>query len=182
MSADSTFDFSRLQDAIVAAARSALAEVAARQPHDPIRAFALYSDAGAMTVCPAMAPASYFERIREDEPDDVDYYRFTPAEWPFEGEGAAAAFDAICHTLRTHLKQLPGDRFGSFKARLMDTCEQSLQALRAEKLGELGDDFLWLVTISDDDEPAHVCVPRMRRLNANQVAEAFEAWAQTWTD
>lgn len=182
MNTDSTFDFSRLQDAIVAAARSAWAEVSVRQPYDPIRAFALYSDAGAMTVCPAMAPASYFERIAEDEPDDVDYYRFTPAEWPFEGEGAATAFAEICRTLRMHLKQLPADQFASFKARLIDTCEHSLQILRTEKQGEVGDEFVWLVTISDDEEPADVCVPRTRRLNGNPVAEAFEAWACTWEE
>lgn len=56
--------------------------MAARAPHDRIRAFALYTDAGAMTVCPAMVPASYFARIAEDETDDMDRYCFTPAEWP----------------------------------------------------------------------------------------------------
>ena len=174
------FDVQCFQQDLAAAARAALAEVAARAPHDPIRAFALYTDSGAMTVCPAMAPASYFARIAEEEPDDVDYYRFTPAEWPYEAEGAQAEFWALCSQLRAHLKRLSPDGFEPFKARLLDTCEQCVRALRDEH--DPSADFLWLVAVSDDTEPASVCVPRVQRLNAPLIAQAFAAWAATWDD
>lgn len=180
MQTDPTFHFEHLGQAILAAARAAFAEISERHPTDPVRAFALYTDSGAMTVCPSMAPASYFARIPQDEPDDVDYYRFSPAEWPLECEGAASAFDAICSQLRGQLEQLPDGGFGAFKARLIETCVQSLEVLRREMHGETGDEFLWLVTVSDEDEPAPARNARVRRLNAPGVAHAFEAWSSTW--
>ena len=182
MPAESNFDFPRFERDLLDAARAALVEVSARVPDDPIRAFALYTDAGAMSVCPAMASASHFAGMAAEEPDDADYYRFTPAEWSHEGEGAAAAFDGLSRRLRMHLKHLPSTGFAPFKARLLDACEQCVQTLRTESRAQAGEGFLWLVAVSDENEPATLLVPRMQRLNAPSIAQAFAAWAATWDD
>lgn len=173
------FDFAALKDAIVAACEAAFAEVSARQQHDPVRAFALYTDSGAMAVCPAMATASYLEKIRHDEPDDLAYYRFTPAEWPLESVGAEQAFNALSATLRTYLAQLPGV-FDAFKPQLVETLVQSAETLRQGCFAKLGDDFIVVVDISDEEEPAQTLTRRMSRLNPPAIAKEFWAWTKTW--
>lgn len=133
-----------------------------------------------MTVCPAMATASYFEKIKSDEADDLAYYRFAPAEWPLESVGAEQAFNAISATLRAYLAQLPEDIFGSFKAQLVETCVQAAEVLRRGCFATLGEDFIVRVAISDEDEPAQTFIRRVSRLNTPTIAKEFRAWTKTW--
>lgn len=90
MSAAPGFDFDTLREDIVAAAQAAFAEVRASVAPDRIVAFALYSDSGAMTVCPAMATADYMAAIAEEEHPLI--YKYSPTQWPLEGVGA----DELC--------------------------------------------------------------------------------------
>lgn len=183
------FDFQSFQQSIMAATRTAFMEISAKNVNDPIQAFALYTDDDAITVCPSSAPRSYFERLTTEEADDTAYYRFSPAEWPFEAQGANSAFNALSSELWTHQSRLwaqqeaaSEDNLNSFKQQLLHCCETSLQALRAEGLFGNDPNFLLVIAISDDDEPASACVPRMARLNAPNIANAFAAWASTWAD
>ncbi|MBS2030195.1 MAG: DUF4303 domain-containing protein [Deltaproteobacteria bacterium] len=51
-------DFELLQTEIVATCRQAFRDIRVAHPNEEICAFALYSDDGAMTVCPAFGPAA----------------------------------------------------------------------------------------------------------------------------
>ncbi|MGN7918396.1 DUF4303 domain-containing protein [Lysobacter sp. 22409] len=180
------FDFAALHEDIVVAAMAAFAEISASQSDDPVRAFALYSDSGAMTVCPAMATADYLRRIDSEYPGERLYYRYSPSEWPLEGVGADEQFGRLCDRLREHVFALEardgGAAFADFKARLMDTLVESAESLRKQCFAGLGEDFVVLATISDDDEPAAELNRRVARLNSPAIAAEFAAWSSGWRD
>jgi hypothetical protein len=186
------FDFDSLREEIVAAAQAAFAEVSAREAPNAIVAFALYSDDGAMTVCPAMATAAYMEAIAGE--GEALYLKYSPSEWPLEGVGADHLFGPICDRVRNHvfaLEDIESDDGGSsevaneaeferFKNRLMQTCVESAERLRAGCFAAMDDDFIVLVTISDGDEPVQELNERVARLNAPAIAQEHEAWTRSW--
>lgn len=176
-----TFDFPALQQKIVAAATQAVQEVTQRLGDDEIRAFALYSDSRAMTVCPAFATRSYLNAIQQDGQDESLYYKYSTSEWPLEAVGAEAAFGEICTLVREHVFSLEDDDkvFMEFKTNLMNTCVASAKVLRDTVLADRGDDFLVLVTISDDDEPKRELIRRVILLNSPSTASEYEQWTRT---
>ncbi len=178
------FNFDRLQDDIIAAAQAAFSEVLATRPSDDLCAFALYSDSGAMTVCPAMCTTGFLATKARDEPEEYLFYKYSPSEWPFEAAGAEAAFGNICKSLRDHLDLIEDDEeaFAAFRRSLMATCVQAQAQLKQTFFAKRPDDFLLLVTISDDDEPAEELLARVDRLNSSSVSEEFAAWVHTWAD
>lgn len=197
MSAVTPFDFDSLREQIVVAAEAAYAEISAREAPEPIVAFALYSDGGAMTVCPAMATATYLRATADDE--EAMYFKYSPSEWPLEGIGARELFGPICDRVRNHVLALEapasdddaagdgaaGDdaldsEFVHFQQRLMQTCVESAERLRAGCFAALGEAFIVLVTVSDDDEPAQVLNERVARLNSAAITQEFQAWSATW--
>ncbi len=187
-SASSSFDFTELADRIAAASRAALAEMSARCGDDPVRAFALYTDDGAMTVCPAMATERQLRALFDENPDEADFYRFSPTEWPMEGEGAEQAFDSLCTRIRTHvmaLEEAPGEDSASFEAfreRLLETFVQVLERLRAEDPAFADPRLMLLVTVSDGDEEASVLRQRVARLNGADIQQQYGAWTAAWED
>lgn len=184
----SPFDFSGLADQIAAASRAALSEISARCGDDPVRAFALYTDDGAMTVCPAMATERQLHVLVDENPDEADFYRFSPTEWPMEGEGAEQAFDALCTRVRTHVMALEGEpeedstAFEAFREELLETFVQVLERLRAEDPAFADPRLMLLVTVSDGDEDASVLRHRVARLNGPDVQEQFGAWTAAWEE
>lgn len=187
-STPSSFDFTELADRIAAACRAALAEISERCGDDPVRAFALYTDDGAMTVCPALATERQLRTLVDANPDEADFYRFSPTEWPMEGEGAEQAFDTLCTRVRTHvmaLEEAPEDdsaAFEAFRERLLETFVQVLERLRAEDPAFADPQLMLLVTVSDGDEDASVLRHRVARLNGADIQQQFGAWTAAWEE
>lgn len=179
------FDFDQLCADIVAAAWEALQEVSTARPDEDLCGFALYSDSGAMTVCPSMCTTRFLATTLRESPDEYLVFKYSPSEWPLEGIGADEAFGDICRKVRTHLFDEIGDdreAFRAFRMCLMETCIRAQEQLRRTYSGVLPEDFLLLVTISDDDEPAEELLSRVRRLNVPGVADEFAAWTRTWNE
>lgn len=176
------FNFDQLRSDIVAAAKEAFSEIAAQRPSDDLCAFALYSDSGAMTVCPAMCTTGFLATKAQEKPGEYLFYKYSPSEWPLEGVGAGVAIGKICKSLRDHLEIIEGDyeAFQSFQRRLMETCVQAQEQLRKTFFATRSNDFLLLVTISDDDEPAAELQARMDRLNSPHISAEFAGWVRTW--
>ena len=89
-------DFENLKLEIESAAKKAFTEMVEEHGNENIYAFALYSDDGAMTMCPA---TNTVEHIKNADPDDIEYYKFEPAEWKYEMKGADNEFDQISKSL-----------------------------------------------------------------------------------
>lgn len=179
------FDFAALQTEIEGAARQAVEDMARRLPDETICAFALYTDGGAMTVCPATETLGHLRQAQHDSPGDEDFYRFSSAEWGFEGDGAEDAFERICTRVRTEVlsREDEDTGFDEFKQQLCEVCVRALESLRAEGVFDRhGPEFLLMFGVSDDDVPAKVMRSWVERLNGPFVAAAFHAWTLTWDE
>ena len=86
-------NFTELKEQIKFATKQAFIEMCEKHKDERIYPFALYSDEGAMTVCPSTNTLDYLETQENDE--DFKYYKFEPAEWKYEMVGADKLFDKI---------------------------------------------------------------------------------------
>lgn len=102
------FNFAALEIQVRKAGRRAFKEVAAAHPEEQLCAFALYSDDGAMTVCPSINTAQHLAAMQRQHPDEATYYKFATPEWKYEATGADAAFSAICLKVRTQALAFEG--------------------------------------------------------------------------
>lgn len=173
-----TFDFERLQRDLVRASKQALAEAKRAKPREVVCAFALYSDEGAMTVCPAIDFVSArTARLKDTEfPDDMT---FAPAEWALESVGAEAAFDKICARLADHLEANPRG-FTGFRRALFDTCVEALAELRSKRA--LPADGMLVFAVSDAAPSPRTDAARFARLNPGQPAllARYRAWLRAF--
>jgi hypothetical protein len=62
--------------------------VRSRYPNEELCGYALYSDADAITVWPSVNDRAHLEKVTAIDPDDAEYYRWSPAEWSHEFERA----------------------------------------------------------------------------------------------
>lgn len=135
-------------------------------------AFALYSDAGAMTVMPSINTKTHLERCMTAYPDDADYYRWSTAEWAHEATHQEE-FTAICERLREELGKLNDNtQFEIFRNNLYATCIEVLTLLKKEHL--FGDAMV-LFTVSDDEDDERD-IAWVRLLNPPELASEFESW------
>jgi hypothetical protein len=102
-------NFEILKENIEAATKKAFIEIFEKHGSEEIYAFALYSDEGAMTVCPATNTLAHLANADADDEDDLAYYKFEPAEWKYEMTGADEDFNAISESLRAELNKNEDD-------------------------------------------------------------------------
>lgn len=166
---------SNLFAAIEAAARTAFTELVVRSGKERIYAFALYSDEDAVTLCPAANTLEYLEK--EADPDDRAYYIFEPAEWKYEMEGAAAAFNAISR----QLWQINQEQQNHFGEQLKDICVNVLLRLRNEGFFDTaaGREVFLLYHVSDHDRDPEVLEKIVVQLNDNGYRRQYLDWMQT---
>ena len=175
----SVFDFLALQAQIVAASRKAFADMKRLSPRDPVCSFALYSDDGAMTVCPAFDTAGKLAARLAANQGDLSY-KFSPAEWAYESKGAVREFDRICASVGDHAMSLEKG-FATFRKQLFETCLNALDELRDAGQFATTPPMLVMFDVSDSDISKATQIARMKRLNggAPHVAE-LAAWTKTW--
>lgn len=124
-----------LRQDIENATRKAFIEMFEKHGADEIYGFALYSDEGAMTVCPSTNTLKHLTTVDQD---DLIYHKFEPVEWRYEMQGADQAFDEISKQLSAALAQneFRGDGeyneewFLKFQSQLYETCIAVLENSR----------------------------------------------------
>lgn len=171
-----TFDFPRLRRDLVRASKRAIAEAKRARPREAICAYAIYSDAGAMTACPSLDfVASRDERIA-GSPDFAGDMTFATAEWALESVGARVAFENICDRLRAYLEAHPRG-FARFRRALFDTCVDALDDLRRARA--VPRDALLLFAVSDSAPSVRRDAQYFARLNPDApraTAARYRAW------
>jgi hypothetical protein len=173
-------DIEALQRDIEAAVRAAFAEMVRLHGDEGIYAFALYSDEGAMTVCPSTNTQAH---LAGQEGADA-YARFAPAEWKYEMQGADDAFNAISTLAREHVFSLGEDQaeeFAAIRENLFDACVAVLEKLQREDffLRTAGEEVFLTFTVSDYEfEPGRER-DIITRLNRPRYRDEYLAWMES---
>ncbi|MFJ3221010.1 DUF4303 domain-containing protein [Kitasatospora sp. NPDC086801] len=161
------------------AARAAFAGLLDARPAADYCGFALYSDAGAMTVCCAANTVSHLARLRAEDPAEAAYYEWTPAEWAMEGV-AAERFASICRRLYAAGPDDDGAEFTRFRDTVYDACVGALESLVAAGTFGPGTDHVVVFAVSDPDDEDHARQTEwIRRLNPPGQADRFARWLET---
>ena len=175
------FDFQRFAHQLTQATQAAFAELLARHPTEAFYSFALYSDEGAMTVCPS---ANTLGHLAAQPPDDLPYAKFEPAEWQYEMVGADTQFNALSRQLSARLDEdfAEPDGFEQFRQQLYATCVDVLDALRQQRFFDeaAGRPVFLLFSVSDSDTSADELAQIVSRLNHNEYRDEYLAWLRTW--
>lgn len=126
------FDFLHFQQQLTQATQDAFRELLAAHHAEGLYSFALYSDEGALTVCPS---ANSLAHLAAQPPEDQLYAKFEPAEWAYEMRGAENQFKELSRQLRTHVleEDLPAEVFEQFRQQLYATCVAVLDELREQR-------------------------------------------------
>lgn len=184
-------DITALKRKIETAAREAFTEMVRLHKDEGIYAFALYSDEGAMTVCPSTNTLRHL--AAQDEGDGDLYPKFAPAKWKYEMQGADAAFNAISTLAREYVFSLDeeesdedGDAgnsgFAAFQQGLYEACIEVLEALKQEGFFRqaLGQDVFLTFEVSDHELDPQKIREIIARLNDGQYRDEYLAWMDTW--
>jgi len=175
-------DFNRLKQKIEDAAKKAFLELYERHKEEEIYAFALYSDEGAMTVCPSTNTVRFFDEYKYE--DDWIYYKYEPAEWKYEMQGADKGFDEISNELYKEVLKISDDNeaFTTFQQNLYKVCIEVLEKFKNENFFKqiTGKDVFLIFTVSDYDFSKKEFENIIVRLNDNAYKTEYLDWIKTW--
>jgi len=159
-------DFQELQSRIKDAAESAFREVRSRYPNEEFCGYGLYSDPDAITVCPAVNACAHLEKVIADDPDDEEYYRWSPGEWNHEFEGAGY-FREISSSLANEVKGIKSpEEHRRFKQQLYECCVTVLEDIKRDRFfSDMGESGVLVFTVSDAENESECdwidCLNRM---------------------
>ncbi|MTG98213.1 DUF4303 domain-containing protein [Myroides albus] len=188
-------DFKALAIQIEAATRKAFQEIVTVHGSEDIYGFALYSDEGAMTVCPSTNTQDYLETKPKQ---DYVYYKYEPAEWCYEGDGADEDFSAICNTLYNALEgdfwaeeedfkeeeyeEIDDEEFEAFQQTLYQTCIAVLVKLKQEEFFKqiVGKDIFLMFSVTDYEYDRQELEEMIITLNDNPYQQEYLDWMKTW--
>lgn len=177
------FDVKKLEQKIETATREAFQEMVEKHQQERIYAFALYSDEGAMTVCPSTNTMDYLETKPNN---DFTYYKFQPAEWKYEGDGADKKFAKICNKLYKEVEKDKYDDdeslFEDFQNELYQTCIGVLKKLKQENFFKniLGYDIFLMFSVTDYEQDRNFLAQTITSLNENPYRDEYLEWMKTW--
>ncbi|AVF49094.1 MULTISPECIES: DUF4303 domain-containing protein [Elizabethkingia] len=183
-------DFEKLAIEIEAATRKSFQEIVANHAAENIYAFALYSDEGAMTVCPATNTMDFLVTRPQD---DLTYYTFEPAEWCYEGSRPGDGFSAISHQLYEAIEAIEEDQedeydddndeeFEEFQQTLYQTCFEVLLKLKKENFFRnlVGKDIFLMFSVTDYEFDRNKLREMIILLNYNPYQQEYLDWMKTW--
>ncbi|MBL3659002.1 DUF4303 domain-containing protein [Fulvivirga sediminis] len=184
-------NFKELEQKIETATKKAFIEIFNEHKTEDIYTFSLYSDGGAITVCPSTNTIDFLENLDEEEKEELTYYKFEPAEWKYEMAGAVEEFDDICTELSTELgknnyenEYEDEETFVAFRNRLFKLCVKVLKKLKKEDFFRniIGKDIFLTFAVSDfefdNDELENIII----ELNDNDYKEEYLNWMKTWNE
>lgn len=168
------FDFATFTVEVREGARRAFAAVRRDHPERVINAFALLTDAGAMTIGPVAGTVD----LHADDEDSEDTV-WNCEDWDlFEG---GAYLDVAYRMILTQHRGLPSQiPFDVFRQRMFESCIVALEELVRDGFFGIDrerEDVVLRFQVSDDDDQPEA----MRRLNVPALWERYQAWGQTWT-
>ncbi len=183
-------DFEKLAVQIEAATRKTFQEMVTNHADENIYAFALYSDEGAMTVCPAINTVDFLATRPQN---DLTYYTFEPAEWCYEGGKFGEEFSAISHQLYEEIETIEDnleevdeleneEEFKEFQQTLYQTCFNVLLKLKQENFFKnlVRKDIFLMFSVTDYEFDRNKLKEMISLLNDNSYRQEYLDWMKTW--
>ena len=173
-------NWTELEDDVYQAASAAFTELQTAHPDEQFYAFALYTDSGAMTICPAASSHEALARKFAKEgidaaDDDAPYYTWSTSEWPYEA-WEDEHFNDICTRLRESLES--EEDHEHFLAQVFQTMTNAMARVRDDGVfthGKSGDAPVLFVTLTDDEQAEAVEDASAKTLNSPEVYARFAA-------
>lgn len=173
-------NWAELEEDVYQAATAVFTNLQTARPDEQFYAFALYTDSGSMTICPAANSYQALARkLAEDsiEPggEDVPYYTWSTSEWQYES-WQGDRFNDICTTLRDALESV--EDYEHFQAHVFQAMTHAMARVRDAGVfahGKSGDAPVLFVTLTDDDQADAVEDASAKTLNSPEVYAGFAA-------
>lgn len=166
-----TLNIEQFQQDVLNASMSAIEQFRSEFPNAQVCGFALYSDGDARTLVPAFNTQDHLTRVKAENPDDWQYFKWSPAEWSHEAFGGDY-FNDLCKML---FNLTDATTEGNFVAHRKHVFEQCVIALK--KLTTTFDDAIYVFAVSDfeclEDETTWFTA-----LNTPDQVNEFRAWAE----
>jgi hypothetical protein len=184
-------NFEELEHQIEKATKKAFIEIFENFKHEDIYGFSLYSDEGAMTVCPSTNTIDFLNELDEEEKLELPYYKFEPAEWKYEMKGADEEFNEISTILREELEKNDFENeyddekiFLSFQNRLYSICINVLKKLKAEDFFNkiAGKEIFLIFSVSEYEFDKNELKKMVEELNGkNKFTDEYLKWMSSWS-
>lgn len=185
MNAAPNLDFAELSQQIEQAARDAFIEqlACAGAVSETLYSFALYSDEGAMTLCPS---SNTLEFVEQNAPTkDQTYYRLEPFEWKYEMQGADQQFSQLSKQLYEYCEQVEDDEqlFEQFQQKLYTTGFEVLLKLVQEDFfaRTAGREIFVIFSVSEYEFERQKLAEMVTQLNPNNnYKDMYLSWMKSW--
>lgn len=173
-------NWTELEEAVYQAATAVFTNLQAAHPDEQFYAFALYTDGGAMTICPAASSREALSRKLAKEgidaaDEDVLYYTWSTSEWPYES-WQGERFNDICTALR---ESLPSEEdHEHFLAQVFQTMTNAMARVRDDGVftsEKPGNAPVLFVTLTDDEQAEAVEDASAKALNSPEIYARFSA-------
>ena len=171
-------DLQELHSQIRIASKQAFSLVRSLYPNEKFCGYALYSDADAITVCLSANTRSHLESMIAKDPGDAEYYRWSPAEWNHEFEGAEY-FDQVSKALYEEVKGVKSiEEHSRLKNDVYECCVAVLEELKIDGFfNDLDETGVLVFSISDSSNDLESSW--IERLNRPEMAARFRMWKGT---
>lgn len=140
-------------------------------PEEKVCAFALYSDSDASSVAASFNTEEHLSKLQAGDPDDKEYYKWSPAEWSDESFGEEY-FEGISNELFELSDNLVNDeKICAHRKFIFDICVSVLGKLRESYFPSAI--YIFAATGFRDFS---VEVDWAKKLNNVAQASEFETW------
>ncbi|RXE86808.1 DUF4303 domain-containing protein [Pseudoalteromonas sp. A757] len=158
------------------AIRGCFAQLKSRQPESKLIAFGLYCDSNCSSLAPSANSNEHLNSLIEEDPQDSTYYKWSPREWAFEGEGSEY-FQEISEQMTENLnKAVSATLLNQHK---LDVARMAVNALKRVKdsgfFNELGIRPIIAFSIIDFEDSATE-KSWIKNLNTEIEFLEFERW------
>ena len=173
-----SIDFLEIEKRIEQALQKVFARFQEKLAEEIIVGYALYTDASVMSISSAVNTKSHLLSLVREDPEDAEYYRWSPAEWAYEAEDDSE-LDEISSIIRKESNNIQDfDEFNGFRWQICEVCVKALESLVRKKFFRVGEEVSVIVfTMSDTDIPDRE-IEWINRLNDTDLSSRFRELIQ----
>jgi len=142
---------------------------------ESICGFALYSDESASSISISLNTRDHLDELMLANPDDKQYYKWSPAEWKYEGL-ESNRMNELSRKLFDVATEIEESEFVKFRDQVFDCCVRVLMQMKGEKVfSSTDEEFVLMFSVSDYSDIASE-IKWVNTLNDEDLSKEFEEW------